>query len=231
MYCVKCGVKLQEGVRCCPLCQTPVYHPEASDQEEGNRAYPETLPSAYCESRMSAAIAMTIVCALVVGVIVAVCFRLYGQLFWGGYAALGVAMFYIIAILPAWFRHPNAVIFASVDHVAAALYALYVCGVTGGNWFLPFAFPVTGISCLLSVTLICLLKYLRKGKLFIFGGFLILLGGASMLVEFFEHLTFGTQMFRWSLFSLAGFGAAGLFLLLAGIIRPLRRTLERRFFY
>ena len=65
----------------------------------------------------------------------------------------------------------------------------------------------------------------------IFGGFLILLGGFTVLVELFEHLTFGTAMFRWSLYSLLGFGAAGIFFLLAGMIPSLRRTLEKRFFF
>ena len=35
MYCVRCGVRLQEGVACCPLCQTPVWNP---DQKEAARS-------------------------------------------------------------------------------------------------------------------------------------------------------------------------------------------------
>ena len=30
MYCVKCGVRLQEGAERCPLCQTPVWDPEGA---------------------------------------------------------------------------------------------------------------------------------------------------------------------------------------------------------
>ncbi len=230
MYCVKCGVRLQDGVERCPLCATPVWNPAPHDRET-EHGYPEALPGSYRESRMPTAIALTIVCALTAAAIVAICFSLYGQLRWGGYAALGVALFYITAVLPAWFRNPAEEIFVAADWVAVALFALYVCGKTGGSWFLPFAFPVSGLCCVLSVTLICLLKYVRKGRLFIFGGFLILLGGAAMLTEFFEHLTFGTRMFRWSLYPLVCFGAAGMFLLLAGIIKPLKNTLMKRFYY
>ena len=79
--------------------------------------------------------------------------------------------------------------------------------------------------------MICLLKYVKGGRLFIFGGFLIVLGGFTVLVEFFEHLTFGTPMFLWSLYSLSGFAAAGIFLLLCGIIPSMRYELERRFFF
>ena len=53
---------------------------------------------------------------------------------------------------------------------------------------------------------------------------------ASMLVELFEDLTFHTGMFNWSLYSATAFGIFGLFLLLAGIIRPLREHLEKKFF-
>ena len=94
-----------------------------------------------------------------------------------------------------------------------------------------FAFPIIGVSALLSTAMICLLKYVRGGRLFIFGGFLILLGGFTVLVEFFEHISFGTEMFRWSLYSLTSFGAAGVFLLIAGMIPALRQGLEKRFFF
>ena len=86
-------------------------------------------------------------------------------------------------------------------------------------------------GCLLTTAMICLLKYVKGGRIFIFGGFLVLLGGYTVLVEFFEHLSFGTEMFRWSLYSLSGFGAAGLFLLIAGAIPPLRESIRRRFFF
>ena len=79
--------------------------------------------------------------------------------------------------------------------------------------------------------MICLLKYVKGGRLFIFGGFLILLGLFTVLVEFFEHLSFGTAMFRWSLYSLTVFGAAGLFLLIAGMIPALRNGIRKRFFF
>ena len=61
--------------------------------------------------------------------------------------------------------------------------------------------------------------------------FFILFGGFTVLVEFFEHLSFSVPMFRWSLYSLLCFGAAGLFLLIAGMIPSLRRGLEKRFFF
>ena len=228
MYCVKCGVKLQDGVSSCPLCRTPVWNP-AEVPEEKN--YPDSLPRHYNESGLAGAVAMTVVCAIAAAVVLTVCFKLYGRLAWGGYAVWGILLFYIVAFLPGWFRSPRAEIFVPADWAAAALYTLYVCLKTGGHWFLSFALPVAVIGCILSTGLICLLKYVKRGRPYIFGGFLILLGGFTMLIEFFEHITFGTEMFQWSLFSLAGFGAVGLFLLIAGMIRPLRQALKKHFFF
>ncbi len=228
MYCVKCGVKLQEGVERCPLCDTPVWNPE---QTSGERSYPDTLPKQHREADLPGALVLTVLCAVAVLVTLTVCFKLYGELRWGGYVVFGIALFYVLFGLPRWFRQPKGEVFVPIDYAAVALYVLYICQKTGGHWFLSFAFPVILASCLLSTAMICLLKYVRGGRLFIFGGFLLLLGGFTVLVEFFEHLSFGEEMFRWSLYSLTGFGAAGLFLLIAGMIPGLRHSLEKRFFF
>ncbi|MBO4914437.1 MAG: hypothetical protein J5449_04445 [Oscillospiraceae bacterium] len=228
MYCVKCGVRLQDGAAKCPLCSTPVWNPDGA---ESGKTYPDTLPPRYKETIHGVLFIITMLCAVSVSVCLAICLRLYGTVSWSGYVALGVVLFYIVALLPAWFRHPIAEVFVPIDHAAAALYVLYICLKTGGNWFMSFAFPVIVASCLLSTAMICLLKYVKRDRLFIFGGFFILCGAFAVLVEFFEHISFGTQMFLWSLFPLAGFGAAGLLLLLAGTIPPLRHALVKRFFF
>ncbi|MBQ9592697.1 MAG: hypothetical protein IJR36_02340 [Lachnospiraceae bacterium] len=228
MYCVRCGVKLQEGTERCPLCQTPVWNPEEIAKE---RTYPEDLPSKHSESDIPGAVAFTILCAIASLVVLVVCMKLFGELRWGGYVMLGIALFYVLAILPRWFVKPAAEVFVPVDHAAVLLYLLYVCGKTSGHWFLSFALPVVGASALISTALVCFLKYVKISKLYILGGLLVLLGGFTVLVEFFEHISFGTQMFQWSLYSLTGFAAAGLFLLIAGMIPKLHQALRRRFFF
>jgi len=228
MYCVKCGVKLQEGVGVCPLCGTPVWNPEDLPRE---KAYPDTLPRHSNESDIAGAAAMLVLTVLIMAVTLVVCLKLYGSLAWGGYVIGATALLYIVAFLPRWFHHPMGQVFIPAAHAAAALYVLYIDLATGGRWFLSFAFPILLGSCLITTAVFVLVKYLRGGRLFIFGGCLVLLGLFSMLVEFFQHLTFGSPMFLWSPYSLSGFGAAGLFLILAGIIPPLRHALEKRFFF
>ena len=40
MYCVKCGVKLEDTEKMCPLCGTVVFHPDIK-RDEVERLYPE----------------------------------------------------------------------------------------------------------------------------------------------------------------------------------------------
>ena len=78
---------------------------------------------------------------------------------------------------------------------------------------------------------IALFRYIKQGRLRLLALLLILIGGSFMLVEFFEHITFGTPMFVWSLYCVCGFGALGLFLFVATLIPPLHAHLRKTFFF
>ena len=228
MYCVKCGVRLDDSLDRCPLCGTPVWRPEEAQDQD--RAFSSIFPEKHRNERLTAVAFLTAVALLAAFITLRICLRIYGGIGWSGYAMLGIALFYVIAILPLWFRRPNPMIFLPVDHAAVAGFLLYASWASGGHWFLSFVFPVTAMSCLLLTGFIALLRYVRGGRLFIIGGSVIVLGGLSMLVEFFQHITFGTKMFTWSLYVVSSCLAFGMFLILAGTIRPLREYLERRFF-
>ena len=105
MYCVKCGVRLQEGVSSCPLCQTPVWNPDAGKKEE---LYPDSLPRHTREPSLAGAAAMTVVCAIAAAVVLIVCFRLYGALRWGSYAIGGSCCFTSRRSSPAGSGTPGA---------------------------------------------------------------------------------------------------------------------------
>ena len=228
MYCVKCGVRLDDSLDRCPLCGTPVWRPEEAPDQD--RAFSTIFPEKHRNERLTVVAFLTAVALLAAFIMLRICLRIYGGIGWSGYAMLGIALFYVIAILPLWFRRPNPMIFLPVDHAAVAGFLLYASWASGGHWFLSFGFPVTAMSCLLLTGFIALLRYVRGGRLFIIGGSVIVLGGLSMLVEFFQHITFGTKMFTWSLYVVSSCFAFGMFLILAGTIRPLREYLERRFF-
>lgn len=228
MYCVKCGVKLDDSLERCPLCGTPVWRPETA--ADPARSFSGIYPQKQRNERLAIVSFLTVVALMASFILLRICLRLYGGVGWAGYATLGIALGYVLFLLPLWFRNPNPIVFLPIDHIAVGGYLLYVSLKTGGHWFLSFAFPVVAMSCLLLTALAALLKYVRGGRLFIIGGWLIAAGGFSILVEFFQHITFGSRMFTWSLYVVSPCAALGIFLLLAGMIRPLREYLERRFF-
>ena len=229
MYCVKCGVKLPDSAEKCPLCGLPAWRPEGIAVTE-EHPYPGEYPPMPRKARHA-------VCALITAILAAValscligCLKTYGHVRWSGYVMLGAALVYVSAVLPAWFDRPNPLVFVPVSFAAVCGYLLYICLYTGGHWFLPFAFPVTGLAGLLATGAVALYRYLPRHKLLITGGLIVAVGCSMMLLEFFAHITFQQPMFLWSLYPVTGCSLFGLFLILAGLIPPLREALERRFF-
>ena len=99
MYCVKCGVKLADTEKKCPLCNTAVYHPEVS-QAPCEPLYPEDkLPvsSAGSKALNGAAIILFLI---PLGVCFFADISINGALDWFGYVAGAMAVAYLIFALP-----------------------------------------------------------------------------------------------------------------------------------
>ena len=78
---------------------------------------------------------------------------------------------------------------------------------------------------------VTLLKYVRKGHLYIIGGAFIALGAFMPLMEFLMNLTFGfPQAFVWSIYPLVSLVLLGGMLIFLAICRPARETMGRKFF-
>mgnify|MGYP007012994652 CR=1 FL=1 len=256
MYCVKCGVELADSEKKCPLCGTPVFHPDIprnlSDPpfppdrrirpEDVNRSgilfvltVAALLPALRKLTEGYAALgaaAKKTLAGLIPALLCLLCdWRINGTLVWSGYAAGAIGLLYIVILLPMWFRHPNPVIFVPVDFVAVGLYLLYINSATGGHWFLSFAFPVTGAIGLLVSAAVALTYYLRGGYLYIYGGMLILGGGLAVLIEFLINLTFQIhETLFWSFYPMVAGVVLGLMLIVIAICKPLRESLHRKFF-
>lgn len=230
MYCIKCGVKLAESERQCPLCGTRVFHPDFP-APNGEGLYPQAT---YPAPKPRAWLGQVIVTAmfLLPLLIVPLCdWQLTGGITWSGYVMGALLLGYILLVLPAWFKHPNPVIFVPVDFAAIGVYLLYISLATGGGWFMTFAFPITGGIGLIVTAVVTLMKYLPRGVLYIFGGAFMALGGLMLLMEFLLNLTFGFSRFiGWSLYPLIVLVLLGGLLIFLAICRPARETLERKIF-
>lgn len=229
MYCIECGVKLADGQAQCPLCGTAVCHP--TKQVSGAPLYPAgKLPK-----RRSGRKALCGAGVILYLIPLAVCFFCDLQpdrvLNWFGFVAGALAVLYVAAALPMWFSRPNPVIFVPCGFAAAALYLLYICLATGGNWYLGFGLPVTGCLCLIVTAAVTLLQYVKRGRLYIMGGASVALGLFLWLLEWLLDLQLGLAYAGWSVYPLAVLVLLGGLLIYLGISGSARDALVRKLFF
>ena len=230
MYCVKCGVKLADSEKQCPLCQTLVFHPDIT-REEGEKLYPAARYPSYQVNHRSALVIVTTLFLMPLLISLLCDWRITGEITWSGYVAGALFVTYVSMVLPYWFRHPNPVIFVPCGFAAVGLFLLYINLTTDGNWFLSFAFPVVGGLCLIVTAVVTLLRYLPGGELYVFGGAFAVLGVFMLLVEFLMMITFDLSTFiAWSLYPLVALVLLGGMLIFLAISQPAREKMERKFF-
>ena len=230
MYCVKCGVKLADTEKKCPLCNTAVCHPDL-EQTAQRPLYPQDkMPKS---SSGSKALNGAVIILFMIPMLV--CFFadrfLDGRIEWFGYVAGALTLAYVVLALPLWFRRPNPVIFVPCDFAAAALYLLYIDLATGGGWFMSFAFPVVGGVCLITCAVVTLMHYLRRGRLYILGGAFMALGAFMLLTEFLIKVTFGVEFIGWSVYPLVALFLFGCLLIYLAINGAAREVLKRKLFF
>lgn len=230
MYCVKCGVKLADTEKHCPLCGTVVFHPEIT-RDAGTVMYPAGKTPAAPIKPIWPLIIFSAAFLLPIFIVLMCDIQLNGELNWAGYVVGALVTSYMIVVLPRWFRDPNPVIFVPCGFAAVALYVFYINYAVDGNWFLTLALPIIGGICAIVTAVVTLIRYIKRGKLYIFGGAFIATGGLTLLTEFLINHTFGFSRFiGWSLYPLTTFALLGGILIFLAICRPARESMERIFF-
>lgn len=230
MYCVNCGVKLSDTEEKCPLCNTGIHEiPERKPAE-----YPLYPKDRYPERGVNkGAVNGTILFLWMLPILVTFFVDLQRdqRLTWFYYVAGALVLAYVIFALPGWFEKPNPVVFVPCGFAGAAAYLLLIALLTGGDWFLPFALPVTGSMALVVTTLVTLLRYIKKGRLYILGGMFMAMGAVMLLVEHLMTVTFHRAFVGWSVYPLIALFLLGGMLIFLGINKTARERMERRFFF
>jgi len=230
MFCIKCGVELADTEKTCPLCKTPIFHPDLPRKAATPNYPPYRKPKAPINKR-GVLFLITMFYVMLASQLLVCEISIFDRLSWSLYAIGGLALSYIVILLPAWFSRPNPVIFVPCDFAAAALFLWFINEYSGGNWFLTFALPIAFFAALVVTAVITLTRYVRKGYYFIFGGASILTGIFIVAIELLLHITFSPRHFYfWSVYPLIGFFMLGLALIIIGICRPLRESLAKRLF-
>lgn len=230
MYCIKCGVRLADGEKACPLCGTAVYHPDLTVRE-GERLYPKNEYPLPEKNAHLPQIIVTAVFLLTLFTVLLCDIQFSGGISWSGYVMGALLLVYVCTVLPSWFKDPNPVIFTPCGFAAVGLYLMYINIAMQGDWFLSFALPVTGGVCLIVTAVVTLTRYLKRGRLYIFGGAILALGAFMLLIEFLMSITFSEVKFiGWSFYPLMALIILGGLLIFLAIYRPAREAMERKFF-
>ena len=230
MYCINCGVKLTDTEKRCPLCGTVPFHPDLI-RPETESLYPNNRYPAPQVSPKGALVVVSTVFLLPMPITLLCDLQVNRAVTWSGFVVGALLTAYVTLVLPFWFHKPNPVVFVPIGFAAIGLYLLYIDLATGGEWFLSFAFPVVGFVGVVTTTIVVLTRYLRRGRLYIFGGAAIAIGLFMPLMEFLLNLTFRREHFiGWSIYPLVTLVLLGGMLLFLAICRPARETMERKFF-
>lgn len=230
MYCVNCGIKLGDAEEKCPLCSARTGEPIRRELT-GPKLYP---PNCYPDKTVkNGALNGTILFLFVMPLFITFVIDLQTPdgLSWFWYTLGALLLGYIIFALPLWFQKPNPVIFVPCDFGATALYLLLIDLMTGGKWFLSFALPLTFGIGLIITAVVTLLRYLKKGKLYVWGGGFLAMGGLLVLTELLIKLTFGVDFIGWSIYPLIVLSVLGGLLIFLAINSSAREKMERRFFF
>lgn len=229
MYCVNCGVRLADTEKRCPLCGVEAVHPQISRQA-GEPLYPR---QAYPEPQLpprTAQIIVTTLFLLPLLITLQCDLRINGAVTWSGFVAGALAVAYSLLVLPYWFRRQNPVLFAAVDFMAVGLYLLYINHAVNGDWFLSFALPVVSYVGLVVMAVLVLLRRVRRGRLYIFGGAFLALGALMPLMEGLICATFRRRFVAWSLYPLTALVLLGGMLIFLAVNHRARERMERKFF-
>ena len=229
MFCIRCGVQMVDGQSKCPLCATKMILPQ--DMVTDEMLYPKNRHPQEGKRRLWPHAVIMAMFLLPMAIVLICNWQLSGNFNWSGYVVGALLLAYVCLGLPRWFSNPNPVIFTPCGFAAVAAYVWYIAWMTEGNWYFTFALPVIGGLCLIVTAVVTLVKYVRKGKLYIFGGALIALAVLMLGMEHLLILTFPAIVFiGWSLYPLTVFALLGGLLIFLAICRPARDMMERKTF-
>ena len=103
MYCIKCGVELSDSEEKCPLCGTVVFHPYIK-RPDGEKPYPVDRKPQETASRSGLLFILTMLFLLPLATSLLCDWKINGRILWSGYVGGALTVFYVIVVLPMWFR-------------------------------------------------------------------------------------------------------------------------------
>lgn len=229
-YCVNCGVKLDTNAETCPLCHTPVWHPE--DHTPAEAPYFPTKPAVVepVSRRVLGAVLSSMLAS------VAICCGVINLIFptphsWSLFVIGAAILLWIWFVLPLFAPRIPISLRLTMDVAVIGVYLLLVAaGENGWSWFKALVLPILAVAC---VDVFLLSFLLRGGRRSILTTAVLSIGAVGLFalgVEFFLDLYLrGHWQPTWSLIVIVI--CVGLIIPLVIIRRvpSLREEVRRRF--
>ena len=158
-YCVNCGVKLEETLTKCPLCNTPVYHPQEEKTEKKVPPYPSERGTVEKVKRTDLAILLIVLFgSTAVGCGLLNLFVYKGSL-WSLYVIGACLVFLVFSIPIMVYRKLPYILMVLIDGCAVLFYLALVAWVNHGmDWYVQIAVPII----LLGTGLLAILLYVYQ---------------------------------------------------------------------
>lgn len=199
-YCVNCGVELEASLKKCPLCNTPVYHPQQKEQESPPSPYPTVRGEVTRVKRTDLALLITVILsctALGCGLLNLLVFNRNA---WSLYI-IGLCFVLWIFCIPAMvYRKLPFFLMLLFDGAAVAMY----CGIIaylfdGGEWYQKIALPIIIIGVILIMTVNLCYRFLSSSILFMAMAVVLALGAFCVGIDAsIKNFLTGTPGITWS---------------------------------
>lgn len=231
-YCVKCGVRLEDSEKKCPLCQTVVYHPDLQPVVNAKTPFPKKNEAEVKKMSMRFKLLIATIIILLLTVLTLICdYSINSKIVWSDIAVSSVVFAYCVIFIPLIFQRKDALLYLTIDFLSLLLLQWYIEHTTGGAWFVGFALPATCSVMLIAAAVIIIKRFTKASNLLISAVIFILSGLDCMLIEFLINKAFMDQVkFIWSYYPLITFIIIGLIMFLCDRNQRLKEKLTKKFF-
>lgn len=230
-YCVNCGVELDQTAKRCPLCKTPVYHPDRTADIDAPTPFPTRNIGPQPVSRKEFALLVTAMLASV-----AVCcgllnFFFHAERMWSLYAVGASLMLWVFFVPPLLVQTMPGWCKLTMNVLAMGVYVYLISiDLQGKTWFWGLAMPIILAAAILFGFLGWMLRDRRHSLLTSFVLSLSTIGLLAMSIEFFCNRFFVQRWSPgWSLVVLTVCVALCIPLIIVRNVPTLREEARRRF--
>lgn len=197
MYCIKCGVELEDDAEKCPLCETEV--PEIFNRDDRNREYPKININLYelKIKKMRKGIFLSFFTISIISIL-EIFFQnmiIYGNLSWGYYAIPSILVFDLILFVMLNSYRMRTNLFLLLTGLSSFLLILDY-GNRKMTWSLKRGIPIVAAFYIIGVAFSFVWDKHKEDKLKIINFFLFFVGIFLLTLEFIIR-----QKFSWSIWA------------------------------